>query len=124
MNINIKGNISLTSALSDHIDRRLDKIAKIIGKDPSVQCDVEISRTTVHHNKGDIFQAEIHIVGSGKNLFARGEKEDLYAAIDDARDEILAELKAVKGKRLSFVRRGGTQVKAMMKGLWPWGKVR
>jgi hypothetical protein len=32
-------------------------------------------------------------------------------------------LHASKGKRISFVRRGGAQVKAMMKGMWPWGKM-
>lgn len=122
MNINIKGNISVTPAISDYLDSRLEKIKKIIGDDPAIQCDVELSRTTVHHAKGDIFKAEIHIVGSGRNIFGRSEKQDLYGAIDVVQNQILSELKSEKGKKISFVRRGGAQVKSMMKGLWPWGQ--
>ena len=122
MNINTKtSNVTLTEAISDYVEKRLKKIGKLVGGDTSVMCDVELARTTEHHNKGDIFRAEIHIVGSGKNLFASSEKEDLYTAIDDARDEILRELKANKEKKLSLVRRGGARVKAMLKGLWKWG---
>lgn len=124
MNIHIKGAPILTPSISEYVDRRLEKIAALVGSDESVQCDVELSRTTEHHHKGDIFRAEIHIVGSGKDLYAAAEREDLYAAIDEVRDEILRELKGNKAKRQSFVRRGGAQVKAMMKGLWPWGRAR
>ena len=122
MNTNIKGTMTLTPAISEYVDKRLDKIAKMLGGEPSIQCDVELSRTSSHHNKGDIFKAEIHIVGAGKDLFASAEEPDLYTAIDIVRDEIMRELKSKKGKHLSFIRRGGSQVKAMMKGMMPWGK--
>lgn len=122
MNIDIKNtNITLTPAISDYIYKRLDKIKKIIGDDSALQCDVELGRTTEHHNKGDIFRAEIHIVGSGKNLYASSQKEDLYTAIDEVQDQILRELKTDKEKKISLVRRGGARVKAMAKGLWSWG---
>jgi putative sigma-54 modulation protein len=122
MNINIKTtNISLTPAISDYTNKRINKIAQLLDTDPSSQCDVELGKTTGHHNKGQIFRAEIHIVGAGKNLYATSEKEDLYAAIDIVRDDILRELKSNKEKRTSFVRRGGARMKAMIKGFWPWG---
>ena len=121
MNTSTKGiNISLTPAISDYITKRLDKINKLIGDDASVQCTVEVSRTTSHHHKGEIFRAEIRVVGSGRNIYATSEKEDLYMAIEDATDETLASLKSGKKKYLSFVRRGGATVKSMVKGLWPW----
>jgi ribosomal subunit interface protein len=123
MNTNIKTtNLSLTPAISAYIDKRLNKVGKIVGKDSAAQCDVELARTTDHHQKGDIFRAEIHIVGSGKNLYASSEKEDLYSAIDEARDMVLRELKVNKGKKISLIRRSGARVKNMIKGLWPWGK--
>jgi ribosomal subunit interface protein len=121
MNINVKGTgISLTPSISDYADKRLASVAKILGGDPSFICDLELAKTSSHHNKGDIFRAEIHIVGKGKDLYAATEDQDLYTAIDGMRDEILRELKASKGKRLSFIRRGGTRVKEMMKGMWPF----
>jgi ribosomal subunit interface protein len=121
MNINIKTTqITSTPAISEYVNKRLEKIGKIIGDDPSVQCDIELARTTSHHNKGDIFKAEIHIVGAGKNLYASAEKEDLYTAIDVVQGDIVRELTAHKEKHISLVRRGGAHVKSIMKGLWPW----
>ncbi len=123
MNIKIKTTgISLTPAISEYADKRLIKISKIIGGDPSFICDLELAKTSNHHKNGDIFRAEIHIVGKGKDLYASAEDADLYAAIDAMRDEIVRELHASKGKRLSFIRKGGAQVKSMMKGMWPFSK--
>ncbi len=121
MNTNVKTtNISLTPAISEHITKRLEKISKLVESDPAVKCDVEVGRTTGHHNKGDIFRAEIHIVGSHKNAYASAEQSDLYTAIDIVRDDIVRELTGAKEKYTSRVRRGGARVKAMMKGMWPW----
>jgi ribosomal subunit interface protein len=123
MNTNIKaGSIELTPAISDYVDKRLKKVADLLENDPALKCDVELSRTTSHHNKGDIFRAEVHIVGSGKDIYVAREETDLYAAIDLVRDEVLREVKANKSKQISAVRRGGARMKNMMKGLWPWGK--
>lgn len=125
MNINIKTtNIALSAPISDYTGKRLRKVSKFLDSDPASQCDIELAKTTGHHQKGPIFKAEIHIVGAGKNIYATSEKEDLYAAIDGVRDEIMRELKTNKEKSVSFVRRGGARVKAMIKGLWPWGKNR
>ena len=122
MNTNIKTTgVTLSPSISDYVTKRLKKIEKLLDKDTAVQCDIELGRASGHHHKGEIFKAEIHVVGSGKNCYASSEKEDLYAAIDDARDEILRELKAAKGKRISIIRRSGARVKNMIKGLWPWG---
>lgn len=123
MNTRIKATgLSMTQAISEYTDKRIAKVSKMLGGDPSFMCDIELAKTTNHHNKGDIFRAEIHIVGKGKDLYASAEDQDLYAAIDTVRDDIIREVRASKGKSLSFIRRGGSQVKAMMKGIWPWGK--
>lgn len=123
MNINIKAtNISLTSSISDYVGKRVGKISKLLKNDESAQCNIELARTTGHHNKGEIFRAEIHIVGANKNHYASADEVDLYAAIDAVRDEIVSELRSRKEKRMVFIRRGGAKIKAMVKGLWPWGK--
>ena len=123
MNINLKGtNITLTPSITEYTNKRLEKISKILAWDPSAQCDVELAKTSEHHHKGDIFKAEIHIVRANKDHYASVEKDDLYAAIDFVRDDILRELKGSKGKRISYIRRSGARVKEMVKGLWPWGK--
>lgn len=123
MNINLKAsNITLTEAISDYVDKRLDKLNMLVGGDAAVRCDVELARTTGHHQKGEIFRAEIHLVAPHKDIYVASEKEDLYSAIDAVRDEVLREVKANKAKQISLVRRGGARAKEMAKSLWPWGK--
>lgn len=123
MKINIKTTaITLTPAISDYAGKRLQKVQLLLANDPSAICDIELAKTTGHHNKGEIFRAEIHIVGAGKNLYASSEEEDLYKAIDMVQDQILYELTSDKSKKVSALKRGGAKMKAMVKGLWPWGK--
>ena len=121
MNTNIKATgITLSPAISEYVSKRLVKIGGLLEQDKSAQCDVELGKTSEHRQKGDIFRAEIHIVGAGKNAYASAEKQDIYAAIDAVRDEILHELRSGKGKRVSLIRRSGARVKNMVKGLWPF----
>jgi ribosomal subunit interface protein len=115
-------NIAMTPAISEYVTKRLKKAEDLLSNDQTAQCDVELAKTSDHHQKGEIFKAEVHIVASGRNVYASAEKNDLYAALDAVRDDIMRELKATKGKRLSYIRRSGAKVKDMVKGLWPWGK--
>ena len=119
MNLNIKAtSFNLTPAISDYVEKRLSSIGKFLHYDSTVKCDIELARTTNHHKNGDIFKAEIHIVGKDKNLYASAEKEDLYSAIDAVKDDIIREVKSSKEKRQSLIRRGGAQVKNIIKGFW------
>jgi len=121
MNTRIKAtNVTLSPVISDYVDKRLQTVTKLVSHDPSVMCDVELSRPSSHHQKGDVFRAEIHIVGRGIDAYAAAEREDLYAAIDEMKDEIMREIQAHRGKRQSLIRRSGARVKSMVKGLWPW----
>lgn len=119
MKINIKTTtISLTPAISDYVEKNLSSIKKLLENDTTAQCDLELAKTTNHHKHGDIFKAEIHIVAKDTNIFSSVEKEDLYAAIDEARNEIIQTLKSSKEKKRSLFRRGGAQVKNIIKGIW------
>jgi ribosomal subunit interface protein len=121
MNIRIKAtNITLSEQLSDYINKALSKVSKTVDSDPTVQCDVEVGRTTNHHQKGEVFMAEIHVVGTGLDAYARTEHEDLNAAITETRDEVMSKIRTMKGKRISFIRRSGARAKDMLRGLWPW----
>lgn len=110
MNINLKAtNFELTPAIRDYVDKRINGLEKFIhNMDESVQAWVEIGRTTKHHNKGDIYRAEIqiHIPHYGKGARAEATHETLNEAIDDAHDEIKLELEKIKDRKVSFVRRG------------------
>lgn len=125
MNINIKATgITLTEAISDYVSKRMESVEKLLGNDTTVQCDIELAKVSNHHKQGEIFSAEIHIVAKDTNLFVRTSKEDLYAAIDAVRDDMLREVKNNKGKKMSRMRRGGAYIKNMMKGIIPGKKNR
>ena len=57
---------------------------------------VEVEKTTDHHNKGKIFRAEINIHLKEKFLRAEATREDIYLAINEARDELKREFKKYK----------------------------
>ena len=115
MKINTKAtNITLTSDISSYLSKHLAVIEKLVSD--TAMCDVEVGKTTMHHKTGDVFMAEINIVVEGKSFYAKAEREDLYAAIDQVRDEIFRMLTDYKAKRKTLVRRGGAMIKNMLKG--------
>ena len=104
-------NFSLTPALSEFIERKIGgEISTLLsqrfrqpelpkGKD-TLSAKVEVARTTRHHNKGNIFRAEVTISLPGKKtLRAEAEEWDVRVAIDKVRDELFMEINKWKEKR-------------------------
>jgi putative sigma-54 modulation protein len=117
MNINIKAtNMELTNAISEYINKRLSGISKFIKKGDTV-AHIEVGKTTNHHNKGDVFRAEFDIEISGLKFYTVSEKDDLYKAIDDAKEEIVRQIINEKDKKMTLFKRGAKSVKKMLKGI-------
>lgn len=118
MKINIKAtNIELSESLKDHLESKMEGLDKMVDSETAeATAQVELGRTTNHHRSGDIYRAEINIMTEGKYLRAESEKEDLYGAIDEMRDEIFREVKRYKNKQRSRLRKGGQRIKNMMRG--------
>ncbi|MEI6396827.1 MAG: ribosome-associated translation inhibitor RaiA [Candidatus Taylorbacteria bacterium] len=122
MNTHIKTTaVTLTPAISEYINRHIAKIEHLFNADDSVKCDIELAKTTNHHQKGDIFRAEIHIVGHKQNIFAAADRQDLLVAIDEAFSDTLFSMTSRRKKVIALARHGGAKVKAMVRGLWPFG---
>ena len=116
MKINIKATgIELTQAITDYVHEKVSALEKYV-KNPDAVAQVEVGRTTAHHKSGDIFKAEVHVTGDGLDLYAVSEHSDLYAAIDEVKDEIVRNTVSEKGKRQTLTRRGGQMVKDMLRG--------
>ncbi len=114
--------IELTPAIEAAIDKVIAALDKHVeASDTSALADIEVGKTTNHHKSGDIFRAEINFHSRIGSLRAESEREDLYAAIIEAKDEIVEALRSKKAKRTDFVKRSGLAVKNMLKGL-PWRK--
>ncbi|MEX1028341.1 MAG: ribosome-associated translation inhibitor RaiA [Candidatus Paceibacterota bacterium] len=124
MRINIvqATNIDLTDAITDYLDKKLAKLsAKLIDpNDESAVCDVDLGKKSEHHKNGEIFRAEFNLHIAGKDMYAEAEEIDLYAAIDEARDELERQLKSHQKKRTTLIRKGGKKLKDMIRGWNPW----
>src|SRR3989338_1350461 len=119
MKINIKTtDIELTPAISDYVYKRIFTIEKYFGAGgANAIAQVEVGKNTRHHKVGNIFHAEVHIIGAGLDLYAVSDTEDLYAAIDIVRDEIVRNVIKSKGKHQTLTRKGAEMMKNMMKGI-------
>jgi len=114
-------NLEITTAINDYVNLKISHAEKFLGHNQDVidaaEFNVDIEKTSNHHKEGDIFMAEVVALVRGKSFTVKSQKEDLYQAIDEAKDEIVKVLEKNKEKHASFVRRGGAKLKNMIKGL-------
>ncbi len=108
--------MELTGAISDYVNKKISSITKF-SKGGEMTGHVEVGKTTHHHNKGEVFKAEISISLNGEKFFAVSLKDDLYTAIDDAKEEILRSVSHNKDRKQTLFKRGASSVKKMLKGL-------
>lgn len=121
MKTNIKAtNITITPAISDYIEKKLESLEKYFKNLEEVVVNIEVGKSTRHHKSGDVFMAELHVINGGQDYYVQVLKEDLYAAIDEAKDSLTRELTSRRKKALRMVRRGGVRLKNMIKNLNPW----
>ncbi len=117
MKINIKATgIELTLAISDYVYKKVSALEKYF-INPDAVAQVEVGRSTQHHKTGEVYKAEVHVVGAGLDVYAVREAGDLYAAIDLVKDEIVQNTLQNKEKKISLTRRGARRVKDALKGL-------
>lgn len=121
MNIKIRSiNFDLTPSIEEYVNKKVSSLSKFLNSAEEILCEVEIGRTTRHHNSGDIFKAEINImVPKGRQVYAVAEKPDLYTAIDIVRDEVEREIVTQKNKKDTLFRRGASRIKNLLKMIDP-----
>ena len=118
MTINIKTkNIELSSAIRSYVEEKIGSVKKHIHdlNGDAVLADVEVGKTTDHHNKGELFRAEVNLEVGGKLYRAEATADDLYAAIDDVKDELIREVRTSSERKETLFRRGGRAIKNFLK---------
>lgn len=116
ININLKATgIDLTPALRSYVDEKMKALEKFIDQKIAAQADVEIGQTTHHHQSGEIFRCEINLTIPGDLIRAVAQEEDLYAAIDVAKDELLDEVRKRKDRKTKDWRRGARMFKGVLR---------
>ena len=81
-------NIEMTDAIKEYVEKRLSALVKLCEKYSPCDVAVEVGKNSKHHQKGEVFFAEFNLTLPGAMLRATSTKEDLYEAIDDAKNEL------------------------------------
>ena len=115
MKINFKGtNLELNEQLRSYVLLKLEALDKILTseqiKDGGL-ATAELGRINKNHKHGEIFRAEINLNWSGRYFRAEAESGDLYAAIDEVKDELLREIKPRRRRQGAIIRRGARAIK-------------
>ncbi len=95
--------LELTAPLKVYVERRLkfaNKLLKRFERDGEIALYVEVARTTRHHHKGEgVYYAEATAVVDGETVRAEAHAEDARKAIDELRDILKREFRALKERR-------------------------
>ncbi|MDO8601997.1 MAG: ribosome-associated translation inhibitor RaiA [bacterium] len=100
MKITIKATgVELTPPIKEFIEDKVGSVQKFLQRfdeNGQVLAEVEIGRPSTHHNKGEVYFAEINISLSGKMLRAKAEDADIRVAINKTKDILKREIDKFK----------------------------
>ena len=110
--------MEMTEAIRSYTLEKMQSLEKYVPHDDtSAKLTVELSKTTAHHNHGNVFQAEAQLHIRGKETTVRTIEDDLYKAVDVLKDMLTRELAQHKDKERSMFRRSAQKMKALFKRL-------
>jgi ribosomal subunit interface protein len=110
-------NYELNSEIRTLIDSKLSHLDKFlpVNKDQEVIVDVEVGKTTQHHNQGEVYRAEFNLKYSDQFKRSESTQESLEAAIEIASDELNRQVRRSKNKKTDLIRKGGKQIKKILR---------
>lgn len=99
---------------------RLAPIEKLLGDDAELaRCEVELGRSGAQRHGEYTWFAEIQIVSPGSDrVIARNQEPTVNAAIDNAQEEAMMQLRKQKKLHVRVLRKTGAAVKRWMR----WGR--
>lgn len=101
MPLNIKAtNLELTAELKDYARKKMDMLDKHLGKLKIINTRLEVSKTTNHHLKGEIYRAEVNLSLGGDLLRVEKTEKDVFKAIDKVKDHLELAIKKYKDKKI------------------------
>lgn len=94
-------NMEMTDAIKSYVEEKMMSLDKLTSHfDSAATMDVEVGKTSEHHQKGMVYKCEITMEIPGDLIRVEVVGEDLYAAIDEAKDDLKRKLVENKEKRL------------------------
>ncbi len=119
MDVRIRASdFEITPAISDYLQSRLEGIEKLLGSDAELaRCEVELSRSGGAQRHGEyVWLAEFQITyPGGERVVARNQEPTIQAAIDQAKDEAIVQLRKNRKLHARVMRRTGAAVKRWLR---------
>lgn len=114
MNIIIKANhgLELTNAIKDYVEKKISLAVKNFRGIDKVSVLLEKDNSS-HHN-GEMYKVSVNISGD-KDIFLEDIQEDLYVAIDIAKDKLEHKLSSRKDKAKTVLKRFAYKFKNILK---------
>lgn len=118
MEIHFKGtNYDLPAQVSEHAKRKIESLGKYLGKGKEgARAYVDLGKESGAHQNGSIWRADINFDLDGDRFYAKAIEESIERAIDVSVAELTSEIKTARKKKQSLARKGGSLVKALMRG--------
>lgn len=91
--------MELTEEVKDYVQKKADMLEKYLGDFPAVHADFEVEKMTNHHNKGEIFRAEMNLQVPGELLRVEKTGTEIMEAIDKVRDQMELVIKKYKDRK-------------------------
>lgn len=104
-----------SDSVEDYVIKRFSTLSKFVNDDAI--CQVTLLRVSSFHNNVPVFKVEASIKGKPKDVFSVSEKNELFEAIDDLREELEKILSSNKEKRWTRFKKGASRIKDMLKGI-------
>jgi putative sigma-54 modulation protein len=122
MQINLQGKgIELTPAIRDYVLKKVTNLEKLLSKieeqGGEVNVSFEVGQSTKHHKSGEVFHSDCLISIKGEKFYGSADANDLYASIDEVKENLFREISKNKDRKQTLFKRGATSIKKMMKGL-------
>ena len=115
MNATLKAkNTTLSDSMKAYVGEKImasvEKIAKGNRID-AVLMDIEVGKTSRHHKKGLVWEAQATVHMDADMFRAEAEGESFQEAVDLLEGELLREIKKMKGKKTTVMRKGARRAK-------------
>ncbi len=94
-------NMELTEAIRQYATDKVMSLEKFAARFDPCDVSVEIGKTSERHQKGEMFTVEILVSIPGDVLRSEVVKDDLYAAVDEAKDDMKRQFVEKKDRMIS-----------------------
>lgn len=108
-------NFELTTSIREYTHKKFVGLDKFAGprKDDEIT-SISIERLA-HHRHGQIFRATVNFAESSQVVYAKGEGETAFMALDVAEGALKRELRRMRGKKRAVALKGDRIVKRQLK---------